>query len=831
MNSNKTSSNRDWTANWIWKRDLRRLKNAYLYARKTFELSGDLSKARLSCCADSRYRLWVNGEYVGRGPVRSDPRFQYYDVYEDLPLRKGLNVIAFDVHYMGEGNLVYVMGPGGLLCQLDGECDGEKIQILTDESWRIKWSDAWDPATPRMNIMRGFIEHFDATREPLGWQQADFDDSTWAAAEILGPVGIAPWTSLIERDIPFLREKEVFPREIVYAKSFHMLPGYKTEVRTFPFQIARRRLKTIADTSAQSVDCVLQPDASCATLQGSEPRDGFSIVVDFGEEVCGFPRVRLKTEREGVIVDLAHSEILENGTVDPQSGFARGYYADRYIARQGTQEFEIYTPKGFRYLRADFSNLDGSRVEVESISINSWTYPVDYRGSFECSDGLLNTIWDVSRKTLEACMEDAFMCGPFRERAQWVGDAWCQAHVNYYLFGDLELSRKFLRQVAQSQREDGAMWGFYPADFPFGGDYVVPIWNMLWVKAVWEFYLFSGEREILDELFPTVLKFYEWLRDCEEDDGLLHDLNGWYFFDWSDNLHHTGSRAIYNLFYYDTIRDVRRIAEVLGRKDLATKLREKSEAMAPTIHGQYWDEARSAYVDYLQDGARVSEYSEHAQILAVLCGIAPKDARADLLKRVIAGEEEWVKVNTLFFSGILLLSLSDISLHTEALDYVRDLWGKYYEKHECANWPETCDFTQGSYCHGWGAWPGSFLMSEILGVKPSGPGFEEILVCPHPCDLEHAKGTVPTPKGDVSVGWSQKDQTFALDLSSPTKRNYLVKLPLPDDSSATVQLDGAVIWSEGKLVPRENVESRGREGAYLCFRLGDVVDCKIQCVV
>ena len=54
----------------------------YYYFRKTFALAGELEKAVLRACADSRYRLWLNGRLVGHGPARSDPTYQYYDVYD-----------------------------------------------------------------------------------------------------------------------------------------------------------------------------------------------------------------------------------------------------------------------------------------------------------------------------------------------------------------------------------------------------------------------------------------------------------------------------------------------------------------------------------------------------------------------------------------------------------------------------------------------------------------------------------------------------------------------------------------------------------------------------
>ena len=53
----------------------------HLY-RDALELESVPEKAPLRITADSRYVLYVNGQEVGRGPVRSQPRKLHYDSYD-----------------------------------------------------------------------------------------------------------------------------------------------------------------------------------------------------------------------------------------------------------------------------------------------------------------------------------------------------------------------------------------------------------------------------------------------------------------------------------------------------------------------------------------------------------------------------------------------------------------------------------------------------------------------------------------------------------------------------------------------------------------------------
>ena len=62
-----------------------RPRNSCCLFRKTFELTEDAVKATLHAFGDTHYILYVNGSEVGRGPCRSDPRWQYVDCYDILP--------------------------------------------------------------------------------------------------------------------------------------------------------------------------------------------------------------------------------------------------------------------------------------------------------------------------------------------------------------------------------------------------------------------------------------------------------------------------------------------------------------------------------------------------------------------------------------------------------------------------------------------------------------------------------------------------------------------------------------------------------------------------
>ena len=97
-----------WQARWIWREGDPSPRNYFLYFRKKVNLSSVPEEASLSISADSRYVLYLNGEYIGQGPARSFPEHQQFDPYQvEGRLNKGENVISFWFSLFLKGECYY----------------------------------------------------------------------------------------------------------------------------------------------------------------------------------------------------------------------------------------------------------------------------------------------------------------------------------------------------------------------------------------------------------------------------------------------------------------------------------------------------------------------------------------------------------------------------------------------------------------------------------------------------------------------------------------------------------------------------------------------------
>ena len=138
-------------------------------------------------------QLFINGTFLGRGPARCDPAFQYYDSYAIGPhLHVGNNVIAVLAHSYGQDMAWYqlprhevarILGCGGIFVQADIQLGRDELmQLDSDATWRYLESDAWQRDTSGGAV--GFVEVYDARLAPQGWQSREFDDQSWGNAAI-----------------------------------------------------------------------------------------------------------------------------------------------------------------------------------------------------------------------------------------------------------------------------------------------------------------------------------------------------------------------------------------------------------------------------------------------------------------------------------------------------------------------------------------------------------------------------------------------------------------------------------------------------------------------
>lgn len=168
---------------WIWASpESRREWNYWCAFRKEFSLDSAPVSGVLRISADAEYAVWVNGRWVGQGPIRAFPddyRYENYHIAEFLG--SGVNTIAILGHGLGVSTFRYVLAEAGVIGEI--EADG-RLVATTDASWKCLPQPFGEQKYFRMSCQLGWLE---PPELGLGadWLLPGFDDSRWNSAIVV----------------------------------------------------------------------------------------------------------------------------------------------------------------------------------------------------------------------------------------------------------------------------------------------------------------------------------------------------------------------------------------------------------------------------------------------------------------------------------------------------------------------------------------------------------------------------------------------------------------------------------------------------------------------
>src|SRR5262245_32992328 len=234
-----------WHGHWIWVPEEPvkpsgfrsagvdpQAKEAHGLFRRTVRLGHVPDRAPARITADSRYALFVNGQEVSRGPIRSQPRRLYYDLVDLAPyLQPGANLLAVYVKYYGRPTSFWMpavpnmtLGKSGILVF---EADlGAAGWLISDGSWKVHKAEAWSEIGSSHladHVGGGIpIELFDARRFPHAWHTAEFDDQHWGSAQVVPAVHIGGFARTSPPSDPY---GPLYPRPIAALGGTLKLPA------------------------------------------------------------------------------------------------------------------------------------------------------------------------------------------------------------------------------------------------------------------------------------------------------------------------------------------------------------------------------------------------------------------------------------------------------------------------------------------------------------------------------------------------------------------------------------------------------------------------------
>ena len=684
------------------------------------------SKTIILLFAYTRYRLYVNGQYQGRGPSRFQNQHPEYDARDiTSALRIGTNTVMVLVHR--DAPTGRIMGhAAGFAARIETGQSKARRTIVTDASWlsrpdlsfgvrREAWSSIEESVDGRLGI---------------DYTKPDLNDGAWRASVPIGS-----------------------------AADFLVRP------RSTPLQMEKTR-PWVAGT----------------------PRDfaplhaGDEAIFDLPEIIQGYHVLRMNAPA-GSVVEVTN--LLPEGQ---QSG--KSVYTTRKGEQQwmGGDTFALQRLK-VRVVTGEIKLLAAAAVEVRypfdragsfECSDPSLTllWSICARSLELLSEDSYVDCADRERVEWTDDTPPAFDCTRVIMRGPPAGDS--------YFWGDNRLTRALLRRIALTQQSDGQLKA-HSCSERFDIHAIMEDRSCDWVVTLRQYYDSSGDKGFLAEMWPFLVRLVQWFLQRRTERGLVL-VREWGV--WDNPLRYQLCEgATSNAMFYRALKDAAFLAQQIGRHRESTDYSDSADRLRTDFNNHLWNSEASAYDGAVfgpgsQKNPQMGDENRElpivmgrhpptaqAALFALYCDIVPQEHLAALREWLLAHGSEVKGPMSHYYLFQAMYQMQTTEEDRSVLSKMRTGWKAQLDSPWQTTWEDLPDHG-GSKVHIYGMAPAYFLTAYVLGARRIGPISDRaILLEPRCGNLTSATGTAITEFGPVKIQWKNTPEAFSMacDLPAHTK--------------------------------------------------------------
>ena len=748
--------------------------------RKSFDVADGDGTLVFDVSADERFVLFLDGRFVARGPNRGTVENWQYQTYVAAGLKPGRHVFEAYVQRLGDfAPLAQLSYRGGFVFKANGAYDAKLTTGKAD--WEVglvpgvrsigKAAGAWGTGTQFEIVGCGPY-----SGEPTEWKKSVV---VRGAAGSKGPQIYGGRTS----------GWMLFPSQIPDQTEYPCVPGH---VKAVAKGAEFRSLHVYTEEETKETVDLSKPFTVPANTK-------MQLAWDLGRYYCAYPDVTLSGGKDAkfaiCFAEASHRGDTHKKTSEPK---ARDLIVGRYLPAFGDtfvsdgRKGAKFSAPWFRcgkWVRIDIATKD-EPLTVDSVAIIESRYPVEMKSVFSAPDDQsLGAIREISARAMQMCCHEMLFDCPFYEQQMYPGDTRVQLNVLSAMSRDDRMVKRAMEIYDLNTRDDGQC----PFNFPTRGTQEGASYTLCYLLMYGDYVMNHADREWLRARVPGLRKSMAGMEYYENKDGLLEDIPGWNFMDWVVGWDGDGTapgcrfgdgvNAELNLYWNLAMRSAASVERALGNELQAKYWEEKSEKLKRAIVKAFWDEKRGIFADT----PAKNNFSEHAQALALLGDVLPKDKAETVFRHLV--EDKDLKRCTVYFSYYLFETYFKFGRGDLFLKRL-DLWRDYVKKgltttQEAPDSGKNGQNESRSDCHAWGAHPIWFMQTGLAGIKPAAPFFEKVRVAPCPGGLKSLKATHPHPKG-----WIEVDLKFDGD-----KATGMVITPVPgtfEFGGKTVELKAGI---------------------------------------
>ena len=414
---------------------------------------------------------------------------------------------------------------------------------------------------------------------------------------------------------------------------------------------------------------------------------------------------------------------------------------------------------GFRYVRIELLENE-ARWNIKSI-LGVFVYrELEYEGTFECSDSLLNKIYDTAAYTVHLNMQNMLWDGIKRDRLVWVGDTHPEYLAIRSLFRDCSIVFDNLRFAKDEAVLPSWMNG-------------MPSYSFWWMIILRDVSFTTNDYSLVEESREYIIGLISLIFSRINLDG-THDF-GRYFLDWQTKNKPEAIAGVHALMY-SAIKAGRELCDVLNEKVLAEQCERYCDILKKNIPDPFNCSSANALLLNAGLGGNIGVIENNGEFdMSTLMSYYVTKALADNGKT-----QKAVDMIRAYYGGMLDMGATTFweDFDMRWIENATRIDEFPIEGKMCVHSDRGQHCYRGlrhSLCHGWSAGPVAFLAEYILGIRVTEEGGRTIKLCPELCDLEYAKGSYPTKYGTVSVEWRKEgDKIVLISLVAPKEVDIIL---------------------------------------------------------
>ncbi len=684
----------------VWAKNRESELNLFLEFTATLPSGSEI--VRLT--ASTAYQLYLDGVCTVYGPARAgDGHFRV-----DLWPLNGAKEIRILVAGYAACSFQYTFHPSFLNMEIlsaDGSillATGRDEIACREYAPRLRYTDKY-------SRQRLFTEAYDFTRAAGEAQTLALQPDP-----IYLPRRVAPFSHEIMLPVEILSEMDALPKSFDPA----LLVDGESPMHHHMDYFAPGHGKKFANQ-----ECSLFVEMNSIAFANARPAQdgplsaGTARVFGFDANRAG--QIGLDfTAAEDSEIYFFFDEMLTDGDVDPYRYTAVNCV--KLTAPAGRMHFLTFEPYTFKYLKLIVSK---GTIDVERLYLLEQAGVKTIEKTF--SDPQLQRVYDAAANTFRQSATDIFMDCPSRERAGWLCDSFFTGRAEYALTGGCQVETNFLENFVRCtgfRMMDGAAEGFvpmlHPGDTAFIPDYIIN-WNQWMILEIEEYArLRGGDPALVSDLKPIVYGILGGLQRLENEYGLVEDMPGWVFVEWSranDLDVVCGVNFPSNMLYCGAMEAAARTYDDPALMEKAARLRQTIREMG--FNGKYFVD-NSIRVDGKL--VQTQNTTEVCQYYAFYFGIATEETHPELCDTFLHKFGPHRKDNNLcpdvpfanaFIGNYLRLDiLHKRGLHKQLLDEIAG----YFDFMATATgtlWEHVTP--QASCCHGFASYAAVWLLESV----------------------------------------------------------------------------------------------------------------------